>query len=111
MILSFLAPAGGFLKGVPKEVWYGIAALALLWLAYQHGVSSENERWITKLEKAEAEAKLKAEKAKQSADASERERAQEFEQQQEVLGDVIDEANSSDTNALDAIFGNLPASN
>lgn len=67
MILSFLAPLWGFMKGVPREVWYGIAAVLLfLWIAnaqYDRGYQARSVEY----ERAAREAQERARAADQSA--------------------------------------------
>ncbi len=40
MLFSLLTPAWGFLKGLPREVWYIVAAALLLWWVYGQGQAS-----------------------------------------------------------------------
>lgn len=46
-----------FVKGVPKEVYYGIAALAALWWAYGAGQDAKQAEWDEFTRKAEQAAR------------------------------------------------------
>lgn len=103
-MLSFLAPAWGFLKAFPREVWYVAAAvLFLLWFSsnrYEAGWDAYDQ----KLRAAQAEAQAKADLAAASADEEEQARAADFQAEQDALEAVIEEAGREDRNALDGIF-------
>lgn len=104
MFLSFIAPALGFLKRIPREVWYVLAVLAFLWWYGHSRYDAGWEAFEQKLKAAQAEAAEKAFKAERSADANERERADEFQAEQEAMRKAIEAAEKEDTNALDALF-------
>lgn len=55
--MTFLLTAWTFLKGVPKEVYYGIAALAALWWAYGAGQDAKQAEWDKFTRKAEQAAR------------------------------------------------------
>lgn len=102
--MLWLLQIGGFLKGLPWQVYVIAGLLALNPISYCKGKSDGKQVILERLEKAEAEAKDKAAKARVQADEKAEEREQKFEAQQEALGDIIDEAEKNETNALDGLF-------
>lgn len=111
MIGAGVASVLAFLGRFPWQVWAGIALILSVGLSYCHGrgVGEREERaeWIAKLEKAEADAEAKAKEAAQSADEQQQQRADEFEAEQESLREIIDEADGTGDNALDALVRSL----
>ena len=102
-----LANALTFLRGVPWQVYAGVA---LVLCSYMYGCERYNagrERVLVELRRAEAEARAKAAEARRVADAEALERAEEFDEQQETLEQVIENAEGSSSNPLDALFGGL----
>lgn len=106
-IPSFVSSALGALSKVPWQIWAGLAFVAVVGASYCAGKSNERERWEHRLEAMAAEARANAAKATDSANAEERERVTEFEAQQDILKETIDEANRDGTNALDGLFSSL----
>lgn len=104
-IPMFLKTAFGFFGKVPWQIYAGLAVLVLCGLSYCKGRADMDARWIAKLEAAQDKAEAKAVEAAQSADANEQGRVGEFTAEQDALGDLIDEAEASGDNALDALFG------
>lgn len=104
MFLQFIAPALGFLKRIPREVWYALAVLSFLWWYGQNRYDAGWEAFEQKLKAAQAEATQKAFKAERSADANERARVDEFLGDQEAMRKAIDTAEKENSNALDALF-------
>eukprot|EP00919_Chromeraceae_sp_WS-2016_P041050 GHVR01097963.1.p4 GENE.GHVR01097963.1~~GHVR01097963.1.p4 ORF type:complete len:104 (-),score=20.53 GHVR01097963.1:1691-2002(-) len=101
---TLLSTAWAFTKGVPREVWYVVAAAAfLLWFAGNR-YDAGQESVYAKLRAAEATAAANAQLAAQSADAEQQEQASEFQAEQEALAKVIEKAEANDENPLDAIF-------
>lgn len=43
--MTLLATAWAFLKGVPREVYYALAAIAALWWAYSAGQDAKQAEW------------------------------------------------------------------
>ena len=103
----WLLNIGGLLKGVPWQVYAGVAILIA---AYGYGCTQYDagrESVLEELREAERKAEKKAEAARQSADAEAFERANEFEAEQETLSEVIDNAEDTGGNAIDGLFGGL----
>lgn len=88
------------------QIAAGVVALLIAshTLAYCKGSSDKDAQWIAKLEKAEAEAKAESAEAREEATEAANERAEEFEAQQDALRKVIDDAQDSGGNALDAVL-------
>lgn len=107
MITSFFAPFWALIGRVPKEIWYAIAlVLALLFYGnwqYDRGKQVVLDRLAAEA----AETAKKAAEARLIADDKAGARADEFEAQQEKLKKVIDDAQTSDSNALDGLFSGL----
>ena len=102
-IKTALSSAGGFLKQVPREVWYAIAGFAW-WFFSAHYIGVGEDRVWTQLKEAEQAAQEAAADAVKVADEEAKERA---EAQAEVLAEqieAIEKAKANDENALDAIF-------
>lgn len=103
-----LAKVGGFLKSIPWQVWM-IGALVVAipvngCVQHGRGYDAGREEVLNDL-RAKADEKAKqAAQAKTQADDKATERADEFEREQSVLKDAIDEAEAQGGNALDAIF-------
>lgn len=102
--MTILTGIWGFLRGVPWQVYAGLALLAAFWIWGNHQYSEGRESVLVELRAAEAEAKEAAIDAAASADASERDRVADFMAEQEALSDVIEQAEKENGNALDAIF-------
>lgn len=111
MIALYAGKALSMLGRIPWQVYAAIALILAVSLSYCHGKGvgerEEKAEWIAKLEKAEADAEARAKEAAQSADEQQQERADEFEAQQDALNEVIDNAESTGTNPLDAMLGSL----
>lgn len=103
----WLLNIGGFLRGVPWQVYAGVA---LILAGYAYGCAQYDagrESVLDELRKQQIEAQARAEAARKSADAEAAERAQEFEGEQEALEKAIENAETSDVNPLDNLFGGL----
>ena len=102
-----LANVIGFLRGVPWQVYAGIALVLGI---YGYGCERYNagrESVLVELRQAEANARAKAADARRVADAEALERAKQFDEQQETLEQVIENAESNNSNPLDDLFGGL----
>tara|TARA_B100000678_G_C18098851_1_gene457921 strand:+ start:453 stop:761 length:309 start_codon:yes stop_codon:yes gene_type:complete len=97
-------PVWGFLKGIPWQVWAGIALLIAFWWWGNHREAQGRDAILEQLREAEANAAIMAKNAADSADANERDRAADFEAEREVLEEAIQQAEASGGNALDALF-------
>ncbi len=97
----------GFLKAVPREVWYILIAVAALWMSYHMGARGERSEWVAKLEAAQMEAEKNAVLARAAADEKAKERAEQFERKQDDLQEIIDEAEASGVNPIDALLSGL----
>ena len=107
MMMIALANALTFLRGVPWQVYAGVA---LVLCSYMYGCerySAGRESVLVELRQAEAEARAKAAEARRVADAEALERAVQFDEQQETLEQVIKNAEGNNSNPLDDLFGGL----
>lgn len=109
MVMAALGTAWGFLKGVPREIYYAAAAALLLFGAYHKGGSDEKREWIAKLEQAELDAKLAAERAMREADSEAEIRAIAHAATQSTLRKAITDAERDNSNPIDAIISGLSA--
>lgn len=100
----FILPVWAFVKGVPWQAYAAAALILAIGLSYYTGRKHENARWLQRLEIAEQRAIDDGLKAIVKADEIGAKEAQEFEAQQEVLRDIIKEAQANDENSLDALF-------
>ena len=107
MVMAALGTAWGFLKGLPKEIWYALLALLVVFVAYQKGASDEGKEWEARLEKAVQEAALDAERATNASDEGADERAEAFAATQAALQKELDDAKSAGANPLDALVDSL----
>jgi Flp pilus assembly protein TadB len=98
---------GGFLKAIPWPIYAAIALVAafFFWGDYQH--ERGRDVVLTELRKAEAQAKAKRRAAIIESDAKAKDRAKEFGAQQDILQETIENAQETDSNPLDALFGEL----
>jgi hypothetical protein len=103
-IKAALGKVWEFLKIVPREIWYALAVFAAWWVLSSHYIGVGEDRILDQLRQAEADAEKKAAIARAEADEKSEERAKEFEQEQEILKEKIDEAERTGGNALDSIF-------
>lgn len=103
-----MSSVGLFLSRVPW--WAYVAALVLITAlgSYYSGRKDERAHWVAKMEAAEAQARENAELARQVADERLKQEAEEFEAQQDILREVIEDAEETSTNPLDALFGSMP---
>ena len=107
MVMAALGTAWGFLKGLPKEIWYALLALLVVFVAYHKGASDEGKEWEARLALAEQEAKLAAEKAISESDDAADARAAAFDATQSVIRKAIEDAERDNSNALDSLFDSL----
>lgn len=66
-MIAALAAVRGFLASVPREVWYILAAVLLLWLAYERGDNAGYERSRAEYAEAVRKAQERARKADDEA--------------------------------------------
>lgn len=107
MTLAIVKGIWDFLRGVPWQVWAGIVVLLVVGLAYCQGVDAGEQKIMRQLEVAEREAKERAENAEAVATEEAQERAEGFRAQQETLKEVMENAEATGTNPLDALLGSL----
>lgn len=100
----FILPIWAFIKGVPWQAYVVAALILAIGLSYCTGRKHENARWLQRLEIAEQKAIDDADKAAAKADKLDAKETQEFEAKQEVLRDIIKEAQANDENSLDNLF-------
>jgi len=105
--MAALAPIWGFLKGVPREVYYILLALLVVFVAYHKGASDENAEWEARMAVAVAEQKRKAAEARAAANTESQHRAEEHEEKSAKLQKVIEDAQASKSNPIDALIGSL----
>jgi hypothetical protein len=107
MLMMALSNIGGFLKGVPREVWYIILALVVVLGAYHKGSSDKDNEWEARMEKAADQARIDSIDAAVSADEGAAVREEKFDAQEKALVEIIEDAKASGNNPLDALFGGL----
>ena len=93
-----------FARKVPREVWYALAALAVLWWHGNSRYHDGRESVLAELREAQDKAKDASLRAIEREDKAAAERA-EIESETRAR-DIkrIEEAEANDTNSLDAIF-------
>jgi hypothetical protein len=100
-----------FLGGIPREVYYIVGAVLIV-LAYgQHQYNSGKDAVLERLKQAQIEAQQRADEAIESADESSEERALAHATESAALTKVIQDAQSSNSNAIDALLGGLSEAN
>lgn len=110
-IRAALGKAWGALSSIPWQVWM-IGALVVAipingCVQHGRGYDAGREEVLNDLRAKAAEKAEQAAQAKTQADDNATERADEFEREQEVLNDAIEEAESTGGNALDGLFDGL----
>ena len=107
MMMMGLANALSFLRGVPWQVYAGIALVLAVYVYGCERYNAGRESVLIELRQAEADARAKAAEARRVADAEALERADQFQEQQETLEQVIKNAESNNSNPLDDLLGGL----
>ena len=107
MMMMGLANALSFLRGVPWQVYAGIALVLAVYVYGCERYNAGRESVLVELRQAEADARAKAAEARRVADAEALERADQFQEQQETLEQVIKNAETSNSNPLDDLLGGL----
>ena len=108
MMMMGLANALSFLRGVPWQVYAGIALVLAVYVYGCERYNAGRESVLVELRQAEADARAKAAEARRVADAEALERADQFQEQQETLEQVIKNAEeSTNRNPLDDLLGGL----
>jgi len=107
MMMMGLANALSFLRGVPWQVYAGIALVLAVYVYGCERYNAGRESVLVELRQAEAEARAKAAEARRVADAEALERADQFDEQQETLEQVIKNAEINNSNPLDDLIGGL----
>ena len=107
MMMMGLANALSFLRGVPWQVYAGIALVLAVYVYGCERYNAGRESVLVELRQAEADARAKAAEARRVADAEALERAKQFDEQQETLEQVIENAESNNSNPLDDLLGGL----
>ena len=103
--LQFLKGFTGWLSRVPWQAYALIGAgVFIFWLA-DNRFDAGRESVLSDLREKQAAAARKAEAAQTIATEKALERSEEFQAQQEVLQDAIEQAEATDSNPLDAIIG------
>ena len=107
MMMMGLANALSFLRGVPWQVYAGIALVLAVYVYGCERYNAGRESVLVELRQAEADARAKAAEARRVADAEALERADRFDEQQETLEQVIKNAEINNSNPLDDLLGGL----
>ena len=107
MMMAFIAKVGGFLGGLPREIYYAIAGVVLVLGYGQVQYNKGKDVILERLEEAEAEAKRLAEEAMREADSEAEKRAIAHAATQSTLTKVISDAESDNRNSLDALVDSL----
>ena len=107
MMMMGLANALSFLRGVPWQVYAGIALVLAVYVYGCERYNAGRQSVLIELRQAEADARAKAAEARRVADAEALERADQFQEQQETLEQVIKNAESNNSNPLDDLLGGL----
>lgn len=105
-MVSFAA-IKGFLGGVPREVYYALAAVVLLLGYGQVQYNKGKDVILERLEEAQREARLLAEEAMNEADSEAEKRAIAHAVTQSTLTKVIQDAQRDNSNPIDALIGSL----